>query len=91
MYKKIKINRLWHGFASVRDYQVEDACTHRQGLEIWWDTQYIRVPYNKLDKHFKNDETFKSKHRIGQKYSLVDFDWKDFKDITSYDNQLTLL
>jgi len=82
-YKKIKVNRLFHGFASVRDYQVDEAKRDLMGLEIWWVDEFIHVPYEDLDKCFHNDDIFRSKHIEGQKYRLVDYDWKTFKRKTS--------
>lgn len=77
-YKEIKIQRLYHGFASVRDYQVDEAKLKGQALKIILGREYIIVPIEKLDKHFKNDDVFVSKHDR-RTYTLVDFDWATFK------------
>lgn len=82
-YKKIKVNRLFHGFASVRDYQVDEARRELMGLEIWWGNEFIHIPFEDLDKCFHNTDIFRSKHIDGQKYKLVDYDWTTFKRKTS--------
>lgn len=87
-YKKIKINRLFHGFASIRDYQLEEAKKDSQGLEIWWGDEFIHIPFEDLDKCFHNNEIFRSKHVDGMKYKLVDFDWITFKKRTDKQENL---
>lgn len=89
-YKKIKVKRLWHGFASVRDFQVEEARRKGLGLEILWNNEYIHVPYDKLDKCFDNDEVFRSKHIDGQTYKLKDYDWKTYKKDLTF-NQMSFM
>ena len=76
--KVIKINRLWHGFCSIRDYQVAQAKKNKQGLEVWWGSDFIHIPFEDLDKCFENDEMFRSKHKDGQHYKLLDYDWVTF-------------
>ncbi len=77
-YKEVKINRLWHGFASVRDYQRDEAINKGQDLKIVLGKEYVVVPLDELSKGFKNDDVFLSKHD-NKKYSLVDYDWKTYK------------
>jgi len=74
-YLKVKVNRLWHGFCSVRSIQVDEAREKGLGLEIWWGDEFIHVPYDSLDKCFTNTDIFRSKHKEGQTYTLVDYDW----------------
>ena len=78
-YKLIRVNRLFHMFASVRDYQVEEARKDCRGLEIWWRNEHIHVPYEDLDKCYHNNEVYSSKHKVGQTYKLLDYDWNSFK------------
>ena len=77
-YKLVKVKRLFHGFASIRDFQVEGARREKKGLEIWWGSDFIHVPYEDLDKCYQNDEVFRSKHKDGQTYKLCDYDWTTF-------------
>lgn len=82
-YKKIKIKRLWHGFASVRDYLVEEAKQKKQGLEVFCleKNDKIIIPYKDLDKGFRNKEEYDSRYG-NKKYTLVDYDWNTFKKKT---------
>ena len=75
LYRKVKIKRLFHGFASVRDYIVQEAKKNGQGLVIECGNEYLVVPYEKLDDCFANDEVFVSKHDPKLTYSLRDYDW----------------
>lgn len=81
--KKIKIKRLWHGFASVRDYLVEEAKKKKQGLEIYCleKNEKIIIPYRDLDKGYKNKQEFDSRYQ-NKKYKLIDYDWNTFKKKT---------
>ena len=82
-YKVIKVKRLFHGFCSVRDFQVMEAKEKKLGLEIWWNNEFIHVPFEDLDKGFINDEVFTSKHTQGQTYKLIDYDWAIYRKKTS--------
>jgi len=75
--RKVKINRLWHGDASIRDYLVEWAIQEKRDLQIILKNsdKWMIIPWQDLDKGRRNPEKFRSKHdsRI---YSLIDFRWK---------------
>lgn len=84
--KTIRIDRLFHGFASVRDYQVEEAKVKHEDIKVVLDKEYMIIPFEKLDQGFKNKEIFKSKHKDGQTYSLIDYDWvKPKKETVQFD------
>jgi len=75
--KTIKINRLFHGYASARDYQVQEAMEGMENIRfVLPDGRTMTVPYSKLSKGYWNNEVFKSKQTVGQIYKLVDYDWK---------------
>ncbi len=80
----IRIKRLFHGFASVRDYQVSTCVRTQKNLRIEYNGEAMVIPWNKLSEGFTNSEVFKSKHS-NRSYSLVDYDWKPTKQ------QMTLL
>lgn len=75
--KRTKINRLWHGLASIRDYIVREAIEKRQDLLIILGgvNERMIIPWQELHKGKKNPEKFKSKHS-NKIYSLIDFDWQ---------------
>ena len=79
MTKEVKIQRLWHGVASVRDYLVFEAIYRREDLLITLlDTgEQMRIPVAEIESSIKkyNEEVFESKHD-GRAYSLIDFEWK---------------
>lgn len=76
-YKKVEINRLWHGFASVRDYLVEQAKKERKDLLIVLRNanEQMTISHAELEKGKKNTEKFKSKHD-DKIYCLIDYNWK---------------
>jgi hypothetical protein len=76
---KIKIERLWHGFASVRDYKVMKARQLHEGIDLYCENEHAFIPYDRLDEGFKNKVMFHSKHQKGQNYSLIDYDWCTFR------------
>ena len=86
-YRLVKIRKLWHGFASVRSYIVDEVKTKKQALVIIFKNEKMTIPYYKLSEGMKNDFKIKSKQKLGQTYDLIDFDWKP--DKIHY--QLTLL
>ena len=71
----VKINRLFHGFASVRDYQVKACQDAHQDLCIDLHGEIMVVPYQELGNGFTNNDVFLSKH-TDKSYTLVDYDWK---------------
>lgn len=89
-YLKISVQRLFHGFASVRSTTIAKAKEKHQGLRIEWQGEHILVPYERLDEGFSNEETFRSKHIDGQTYSLFDYDWDTFKKTTAQEVQFDI-
>lgn len=83
---RVKVNRLWHGVASVRDYQVIKAELNHEGLTIECGTESMEIPPGHIADYIDcwNDQEFISIHD-GKKYKLVDFAWKPKVD------QLSLL
>lgn len=78
MTETIKVNRLFHGKASVRSYQVDKALLEHQGLLIVLKEsgEQMLVPYCDLISEGRwSKESFKSIHN-GEFYKLVDYDWK---------------
>jgi len=77
--KRVKINRLWHGYAPVRDYIVVDAMNKRRDLEIEWEGKIMTIRWQDLHKGIEGKEKFKSKHGTSP-YRLIDFEWKEDKN-----------
>jgi len=75
--KEIKINRLWHGSVSIRDYVAKGALSRREDrlISVKGFTDRMIIPWKDLSKGKTNREVFKSKHN-NQTYSLVDYPWK---------------
>ena len=76
----IKIKRLFHGFASVRDYQTKQAIENNEDLIITMGDQSMRVPHEEIRNGRINAEVFQSIHEKNLKYHLVDFVWKPSVD-----------
>lgn len=76
-YDKIKINRLWNGKVSIRDYVVSKAISKGHGIEVECKGAVMKLkPVDLITKGKVASEKFKSK--FGDKeYKLIDFDWKN--------------
>ena len=76
---RIKINRLFHGLASLRDYQVKKALETGEDLEILLaeSGEIMIIPFSEIENKIKrkNDDIFKSKHN-SEYYKLWDFEWR---------------
>lgn len=73
---KVKIKRLFHGYASVRDYQAKEAYTHGENLEIICENKYMVVPNDEIMTGSINQIKFQSKHEEGLSYYLIDYPWE---------------
>ena len=77
---KVRVDKVWLGKVSVRDYIYKKALRKKESLGIEHGNEYMWIPYDKL-KSAKSytDQNFTSKFN-GKKYRLVDFEWKPYKD-----------
>ena len=73
--KTAKIKRLWHGFASIRDYIIKDSIKKREDLKVIFNGQEMTINWDKLCEGKDNKEIFKSKHN-DLEYYLIDYLWK---------------
>ncbi len=85
MQTTIKINRLWLGKASVRDYVVNQAIQSKKDLLVSFSGNFMTIPWYDLDKGKVSKDMFVSKFD-NKSYRLVDFDWKPDKK-----NQIKLI
>ena len=85
---KVRVDKVWLGKVSVRDYIYKKALRKKESLGIQHGNEYMWIPYNKL-KSAKSytDQNFTSKFN-GKKYRLVDFEWKPYKDINPNQEKL---
>lgn len=72
---RVKVNKLWYGCVSVRDYIVKKALEKGEDLEIEHDGQVMTVPNNMLLFGRKNHQTNVSQFKE-QVYDLMDYRWK---------------
>jgi len=90
----VKVQRLWIGKASVRDYIVLKAVEERKDLVIILlpTKERMTIPYGRLHEGKESPEIFKSK--IDKKlYRLIDFKWKPNKvlDLNNPETFATLI
>jgi len=78
-YIVIPINRLFHGFASVRSHIVEKAMQEGRGLKIVWNKKIMLIEASEVCKGYHNKEEFRSIHNE-EYYHLVDYDFKGKKE-----------
>lgn len=90
--KKIKIDRLFHGYASLRDYQVKDAIKNGQDIEVFCkeNGEQILIKWHDLGKRWENGDRIFSKHIRGQHYDLWNYDWQTFRKKTPQTVQFDL-
>ena len=76
-YTKVSIKRLWHGFASVRDYLVKEAIESGKGLELIYNKDRMWINNTEIQGKVivNTSNKFKSKHN-DREYQLWDFIWK---------------
>ena len=77
MIRRIVINRLWHGFASIRDYQAKESFEDKTSLLIVLkgSGEEMLIPWNKIPLMIMkvSKDKFKSIHEEGKEYHLIDF------------------
>ena len=72
---KVKIKRLYFGWASIRDYLVEKTLRKGEGLTIECKGETMYIPCEELHKGKRGTELFYSKWDK-KTYALIDFEWK---------------
>jgi hypothetical protein len=74
--KKIKVKRLYKGFASVRDYIVQDCIDKKKSLQITCGSEVMTISWDNLYKFCQlNKQPFESKYS-NRKYVLYDYYFK---------------
>jgi hypothetical protein len=72
----VKIERLYKGFASIRENIIAECIKRKQNLIIEWNGNYMGIPLNHLLRPLLfqiHTREFESKFNSGQKYTLFDF------------------
>lgn len=72
----IKIKRLWHGYASIRDYQAKKAWQDGEDIIIRCADKSMNIPHSEIMSGAINPTKFESVHENGLSYHLVDYPWK---------------
>ena len=73
---QVTIHRLWHGYASVRDYQVKEAYDKKEDLVIVCNNESMRIPHKELLSGSISGQKIKSLHINGFSYHLIDYPWR---------------
>lgn len=72
----IKINRLFHGYASVRDYQAKEAVDSGEDLTIICGDKSMTVPNKEIMSGALSQVKFTSIHNPSESYYLIDYPWR---------------
>lgn len=76
---KVKVDKIFLGKVSVRDYKYREALRKKQSLGIEHGNEFMIIRYENLKKAKQiTNQTFTSKFN-GKEYKLIDFDWKPWK------------
>ena len=74
--KKVKIKRLYKGFASVRSYIVQDCIDNKKSLQLICGTETMTIPHENLSKFLQlNKQSFESIYS-NIHYKLYDYFFK---------------
>ena len=77
---KVKVDKVWLGKVSVRDYIYKKALRKKYSLGIIHGKEFMIIPYGQLKKAREyTQKLFMSKFN-NQTYKLVDFNWKPYKE-----------
>ena len=71
----IKINRLFHGYATIRDYQAKKAYEKKEDLIIQLGKDTMRIPWKEIMSGSISPIKFMSKHERNFEYHLIDYPW----------------
>tara|TARA_R100001460_G_scaffold3675_4_gene10942 strand:- start:1275 stop:1541 length:267 start_codon:yes stop_codon:yes gene_type:complete len=73
---KVRVDKIFLGKVSVRDYVYKKALRNKDSLGIEHGKEFMIIPYANLKKARQiTDQSFTSKFN-GKEYKLIDFDWK---------------
>jgi len=76
--KTVTVKKLYNGFASVRDYLVDDCITSQRDLLIKYNTDKMIVPLEQVKQKFRlHHQSFESKFN-NKPYGLIDFLWRNY-------------
>ena len=77
---KVKVDKVWLGKVSVRDYIYKKALRKKDSLGIIHGKEFMIIPYGQLKKAREyTQKLFMSKFN-NQTYKLVDFNLKPYKE-----------
>lgn len=77
---KVKVDKIFLGKVSVRDYKYKEALRKKDSLGIIHGQEFMIIPYANLKKARQiTNQSFKSKFNA-KEYKLIDFDWKPYKE-----------
>ena len=79
--KTRNINRLWNGYASLRDYEVKKGI-EQGGLVLtlqYTEEKTTLLPRDLEQGISQTKQSIKSKFHTNQTYTLIDFKWKPDK------------
>lgn len=75
--KTRKLNKIWNGLATLRDYEISYIEKGGRMKLIYEDQFMMLTPENYKEKIFRcHQKEFQSKFGSGKTYKLVDLKWK---------------
>ena len=86
-YVRVELRRLFTGYASVRDYVLDNIMAEKKGIRFVVDGHTMSIPYKKLKHGRRTGKKFLSKFG-SDSYELVDFVWKEDPEVIDTHAQL---
>lgn len=77
----VTVKKLWHGSVSIRDYLVQKCIDNKEDLEIQYNGEVMKIPYEQLNLGRKNQMSVKSNFK-DEVYDLIDYFWIPDRKIT---------
>lgn len=71
--KKVKVQKIYKGYVSIRNYIVEECIVNKEKLVITYNKQKMTIPVEQLTKHMQlSSQIFRSSFD-GKSYKLYDY------------------
>jgi hypothetical protein len=79
--RELHKKKIYKGMVELRDYELRKLLLLKEPVKIWVGDEYMTLRYIDLKTKGKINNTQYSIINEGQKYKLIGFEWKPFKNL----------